>query len=679
MTERADAERANSGRGRPPVRRPPAPVEEGRPDAAPHSLLDLQRAAGNRAVSAVVDQLPPGLARGAGPAAVQRVEVKEAAMSETLYNQPGAGGKAKAKDYGLTPAYVLNRNGDSGVTVKVRVQFLHQVRSATGALTGSPVEIPANDPDDRRGWAQKLVKEQVKPWNGHVTLTGEEINLGRPNTMKRLPVTFEAVAVFGLGEAHDNVVIIHPSSVAAGTPGQAIDAGNYYVNKGTYLADENVIAAHEYGHLIGIPDEYSQSNEQMNALLHQAAPATAPSARAALDRKTVERMVLSSLRNPLYGALDTAMPSVTDALRAKRAAVKKQLAAAARAGVKDPAVRTELTNQLTAAAEPALGPHVPRTVAFQTAANFSNLDLADKTVEAGFSPAALATMIKDKYWAALLGAEHADVAVAGLGDVSINVTQAVRDTTKTGGANAANAATAAAGSVGNAGGPANVLGFPLIVPPSGLVGKLMGIPATWGTAGSALEAGVTPAAFTAKMVSVLKAAGAATALLALVPGLAPDKVKGGRELYRKAYGMVNNAAAEAAKQVSTDLLNTVVPPVITAGVTDLQTSIQTEVDRVLGTPPSGVAALGRNPAMAALVSAMKARLDADKTASAGGGRDPVGTGKAAPDQDVTYSYQGLMGSSSNVKLRADQLEPVVKQFNSKLKSIWEKAFKVEVK
>ena len=406
-------ERANSGRGRPPARRPAVPVEEGRPGGAPHSLLDLQRAAGNRAVSAVVDQLGPGLARDAGPAAVQRVEVKEARMSETLYNQSGAGGKAKAKDYAITPAYVLSRNGDSGVTVKVRVKFLHQVRNAGGALTGTPVEIPANDPDDRRGWAQKLVKEQVKPWNGHVTLAGEEVNIGRPNTKKRLPVTFEAVAVFGLGEAYDNIVIIHPSSVAAGTPGQAIDAGNYYINKGTYKADENVIAAHEYGHLIGIPDEYSQSNEQMNALLHQAAPSTAPSAQAALDRKTVERMVLSSLRDPLYSALNTAMPSVTDALRAKRAAVKKQLAAAARAGVKDPAVRSELATQLTAAAEPALGPQVPRTVAFQTAANFSNLDLANKTVEAGFSPTALTTMIRDKYWATLLGAEQANVASPG--------------------------------------------------------------------------------------------------------------------------------------------------------------------------------------------------------------------------------------------------------------------------
>jgi len=203
-------------------------------------------------------------------------------------------------------------------------------------MKDSPVEIPANDPDDRRGWAEKLVREQVKPWNGHVTMTGEEVNIGKPNTMKRLPVTFESVAVFKIGDDHDNIVIIHPSSVAAGSPGQKIDAANYYINKGTYKADEKVIAVHEYGHLLGIPDEYSQSNEQMNALLHQAAPSTAPRAQAALDKKTVERMVLTSLRTPLVVALNTAMPSVTDALRAHRGAVTNEMAAAARRASRTP-------------------------------------------------------------------------------------------------------------------------------------------------------------------------------------------------------------------------------------------------------------------------------------------------------------------------------------------------------
>ncbi len=609
---------------------------------------------------------------------MQRVEVKDTKMSETLYDQAGTGGKAKAKDYAITPSYVLTRNGDTGLTVKVRVKFLHQVRDNTGALKDSPVEIPTTDPDDRRGWAEKLVKEQSKPWNGHVTLTGEEVNVFSDNTKKRLPVTFESVAVFGLSDPYDNIVIIHPSSVAAGSPGQKIDAGNYYINQGTYKADTNVIAAHEYGHLIGVPDEYSQSNEQMNALLHQAAPKTAPSAQAALDKKTVERMVLSSLRTPLITALDAAMPSVTDALRAKRAAVKKQLAAAARAGVKEPAVRAELERQLAAGSDPGLAPAVPRTVAFQTTKNFSNLTLADTTVEAGFTAAALSTMIRDKYFQALWGAEKANVAVAGLGDVSINVQQSVRNATATGGAQAADAATAAGTAVGGPGGPATFFGLPLIVPPSGLVGQLMAIPNTWGTAGSALEAGVNAAAFSSQMEAVLKATGAAEAIARLV-GLGPAQVAKHRELYRRAYGMVNTAASDGGEATVRRPAEYRHPAGDQHRSSDLQSAIQTEVEKVMGTPPTGIAALGSNPAMAALVTAMKARLDADKTASAGGGRDPVGTGKAAPDQDVTYSYQGLMGSHGTMAIREDQLNPLVKQFNLRCLTLWEKPFKAEVK
>jgi hypothetical protein len=642
-----------------PARTEPAPAL--RDD--PRGLLGLQRAAGNRAVAS----------------AVQRVDVKTGSMSETLYNQSGAGGKAAAKKYSLNPAYVLTRNGDAGLTVKVRVKFLHQVRNATGALVGTPTEIPATDPDDRRGWASKLVQEQVKPWNGHLTLVGEEVNVFSANTKKRIPVTFVSEAVFGLNDPFDNIVIIHPSAVVAGSPGQPIDAGNYYLNKGNYSADEKIIAAHEYGHLIGIPDEYSQSNEQMNALLHNAAPKGAPSARAALDKATVEKMVLSSMKQPLYDALSGAMPAVTDALRAKRAAVKKQLAAAAKAGVQDAAVRAELTNQLTTAADPKLAPAVPGTVAFQTTTNFSNRDLASTTVEAGFSAAALRTLIQDRYWQALVGAENANVAIKDFGDVRVNVAQSVRNTTMAGGAQAGDAANAAAGSVGNAGGPSTFLGLPVILPPSGLTGQLMGIPAQWGAAGSTLEAGITPAAFAAKMAAVLKASGAAAAIAALIPGLAPAKIGKAGRLYSRAHAMVGNAAAEAARQLSADLLNTVIPPVLTAGVTSLQASVAAEVAKVMGTPPAGVAALGPNPAMANLATAMKAKLDADKAAAAGGGQDPLGSGKAAPDQNVTYSYQGLMGSNATTAVRQDQFQPIVKQFNDKLTNRWEKDFKAEVK
>ena len=113
-------------------------------------------------------------------------------------------------------------------------------------------------------------------------------------------MTFTSVAVFGLGDTYDKRIIVHPMSTQANrATGNPIDAGNYYLNKGSYGANDSVIAAHEYGHLLGIDDEYSQSNEMLNGLLHQAAPGSAPSAMEALDKKTVERMVLSSLRQPL--------------------------------------------------------------------------------------------------------------------------------------------------------------------------------------------------------------------------------------------------------------------------------------------------------------------------------------------------------------------------------------------
>ncbi len=40
------------------------------------------------------------------------------------------------------------------------------------------------------------------------------------------------------------------------------------MNRGRYPFTEEQIYAHEYGHLIGLPDEYSHSHPQMHALLH---------------------------------------------------------------------------------------------------------------------------------------------------------------------------------------------------------------------------------------------------------------------------------------------------------------------------------------------------------------------------------------------------------------------------
>ena len=68
----------------------------------------------------------------------------------------------------------MERQGDSGVTVTVRIRFVDSPRKADGTPVGAPTEIPANDPDDRRGWCQNIVTEQVKPWNGQADARGRD-------------------------------------------------------------------------------------------------------------------------------------------------------------------------------------------------------------------------------------------------------------------------------------------------------------------------------------------------------------------------------------------------------------------------------------------------------------------------------------------------------------------------
>ena len=503
-------------------------------------------------------------------------------------------------------------------------------------------------------------------------------------------MTFKAEAVFGLDDPAHQQVAVHPPATVPGTPGHKINAANWYQQDAdpakrakSYPHTDDVMYAHEYGHMLGIPDEYSHSNEQLNALLHQAAPKTAASSRTALDKTTIERMALAALRDPLLAQLQAAIPQLSAALAAKRAAVTRKLAAAARAGVLAPDVRTELQNQLTTESEAKLSPSVPRVVAFQTTKNFSNLSIATDSVKGAFAVAAVQKLVGDAYRAALMAPHKVDVAVPDFDDVRINMSKAVFDSTAAGSPIAGAAGTEAANVVGPT--PAGPGLPPVAVPPATLVGQLSALPATWSAAGSQLETSVTPAAFSAAMTAGLKstaaAAAAATAVAAAAPGyVAPAKLGTSAALYRKALTMVDNAARASARQVVNDLLRETVKPTLTAGVSSLQSSIATEVTRITTTPPAGMAVAGpADPQMAAIVGAMKTRLDTDKAATANTGRDPTKGGGPVADQNVTYSAQGLMGSNNTAAVRTDQLQLMVDTFNAKLRKVpREDTFTIEV-
>jgi hypothetical protein len=109
----------------------PAPARPLQSPATAAGALQLQRLAGNRAVSSIVDRI--------ARETLQRVAVKESPPNETLYNQPGAGGSAGAAQYGGAVSYDMARNGDAGVTITIKIQFLNQARNGVDpAAPGAP-------------------------------------------------------------------------------------------------------------------------------------------------------------------------------------------------------------------------------------------------------------------------------------------------------------------------------------------------------------------------------------------------------------------------------------------------------------------------------------------------------------------------------------------------------------
>ena len=102
-----------------------------------------------------------------------------------------------------------------------------------------------------------------------------------------------------------------PDETLYNQPGAGGKAGatNYYLNKGTYSDDDSVIAAHEIRpsarHRRRVQPEQPDAQQPCST---RRLPAARPSAMAELDKKTVERMVLSSLQQPLVDLLPRRRP-----------------------------------------------------------------------------------------------------------------------------------------------------------------------------------------------------------------------------------------------------------------------------------------------------------------------------------------------------------------------------------
>ncbi|GAA1668083.1 hypothetical protein GCM10009765_16740 [Fodinicola feengrottensis] len=391
-----------------------------RAGTATQELLRLQQSAGNRAVTGAVT---------ADRAAVQRVPVTLGTRQETLFNQAGPGATAAPAVYGgNTGARAdISRGGTPEVaTVTVRIRFFDQARTPTGGNTGPRTALAPNDP--RIAWATKVCTDAPGTWNNR----GKLVSVRKPKTgvgswfspdpggPVQLPLVFRAVPVWDLASPADVEIAVFGQATTAGGPQHPIDAGHYYMTKGAnYPFPETAIYAHEYGHLIGLPDEYSQSNPQMHALLHDMDPGTAAVRQAAMDNQAVRRMVLAALARPLYDQLARATGNIAAALKRGSVPMVTALGGQLRAAISDPAVRA-LFESAVPPTSARLAPRVAAAVRGVTGSARGAAAMAGKVVKAEMAPAAVNALVTSQYWNALMAVHNTAANVGGIG-ININI------------------------------------------------------------------------------------------------------------------------------------------------------------------------------------------------------------------------------------------------------------------
>jgi hypothetical protein len=644
-------------------------------------------------------------------ALVQRSEIKTASEGETLYNQtpdrdPAVpAGQAGGKFYGGDEKTFDMTRTAGGVSVTVRILFISQARDTNqfkaDGVTRNPNylghlgEEKVIDPSDERyKFAQTTAGKMTDKWNGRLSFVGKERPpFWEPNGKVkdvRLPVSFNAVAVFDPGEKWDKKIRVYGSAVTAGTAaGHPIDAGNFYLNKGNYGASVDAIYAHEYGHLIGLPDEYSQSNFQMHQLLHQISPTLGGDRGKELDRITVQRMVLAALTRPLWNQLTSATKELTDALSGGRAPVERALAAAIRTGASDPAVVAALQSALVPDAGPKLAPKVPEIARFQTGRNLSNVTMSKEAVAKEFDPAPIGKQISSQYWDALMAVhgEKTNLGGGASGEIDITIHGSASPATPTGiwgaGMSGGPVAGAASGLVTSSVGAAGGAPIPPVRPSDSLIAKIQAIPSVWASSSGAVTAAITPGGVASGMSSTLGAIGVLKAVAAAT-GMAGPGALTVRELYSRAYDLTRAAARAAAESEVRGFITAELGKAFKTHIDALSTDIREEIDRVMKTSAGATAAASpKDPNIAALVSGMQTRLAAQTPAGQTSANplspDPkVGSTTPIPNQEITYSNTGMM-SDNTADLRTDQFQQLVQGFNKEFKTWREDPFTVEMK
>lgn len=656
----------------------------------------LQGAAGNRAVSRVVEN----------GRTVQRVPVTMDSREETLHNdRTTTPGVAAPRVYGDARGATLDMartpgagTGGEQLTVTVKIRFVvgttqtaadGTVSRDNSATTGSQVIPPA---DPRRAWAIDICNRAPGVWNGHGRLVGNRAadegivatvtGTTDPGGPVRLPVVFRAIPVWDAASPADKTIRVFDRSTTAGGTLHPIDAGHYYMDKGKYPFTEDQIYAHEYGHLIGLADEYSQSNPQMHALLHDIDPATAASRGAAMDRAAVRRSVLAALTRPLFDRLSSAMTHVGAALRGSAGPVRAALGSQLRAALATAETRAWFET-LAPPVAARLSGTLPGLVRAATRSWSNTAAVANSVVGAELATPALSAMARNRYNAALMGTQSGVVDLGGIG-MNVNV-EGNAGITATGNAvipptGIWNSAMAGASGASASAVADKVVGAlqtgrtPPVRPSGSILRQLESLPSGWAGFAAAAPAGLGSAALSADINSAMLAA-----WVARITGSAatPAMLTNPRRVARAVNAAVHSAATAAATNAMRAFLASEINPILDNSATTLSASVTEEVDRVMNTPAGALAATApKDPNIAALSSTLSAQLAAGNAltrastavnavgAAVTGGPavTEVNPRTGGPAQPVTFGTENIMSDNKFV-FRVDQFADIAAKFN----------------
>jgi hypothetical protein len=485
-----------------------------------------------------------------------------------------------------------------------------------------------------------------------------------------LSCRFTATPVFDGGGGSSAVVHLFPPDVTAdGTPGKRIDAGNWFMTKGAaYPAPPEQIAAHEYGHLIGIPDEYSQSNPSMHALLHQASPGGTTDADQQIDAAQTKAMVLTALQPALKTAVDAAVGDITADIQASQADVVANLATALTAAWSDGGFQTSLAGvlqaQATAAGKPDLATGLGEDL-HEAATTADPNGIAGQVATAVINPGLMKQMLDVVLDQVVASAHHVDLPIQDTAGsertmsvdihTSPNVAAAATGTSPL----APDAATLAGAVVGSGGLSGAAPGAAPLTPGGDLLAAIGGLPAQWMAAKGMLSPKVD------QIVSAMtQAAVAAPANLSGVADRAALAVLEPNLLTQLGW------PAAAAALVS--FLEDQFKPLFQTQLDALAALVQTDVDTQSSGPGLCAAAedaAGTNPQITAAVSSVASAI---ATLQAPGTPVPAaqtsGAAGAPTTQNVSFTVQSMMGdNNASMGVRADYLQPVADQFNQNCK------------